>query len=239
MRLNLPVYNSAGLRDLEQLRPFLRPADLVMLVSGNVDRPLDLAWVGESLAFLERYPEQTVLVATAGHAHLEQLAAARPGAAGLVYIYEPGFKNVPEFSWDADATVRNLTRAAEIVRAQGLGVAFKPTGRPLFQAYLFRHGWDYGTFAERADALFVQTQTYCRGGNFAAAVTKLEQGCAAHLGKTYTQVTLDLAARNGVAPDVALACARAASDHGFAGVTAWWSPGYTAEALTFLQLLRA
>jgi len=237
MKLNLPVYNSAGLRDLEQLRPFLRRGDLVMLVSGNVDRPLDLAWVDESLALLERYPEQTVLVATAGHAHLERLASARPGAAGLVYIYEPGFGNVPEFSWEADATVRNLVRAAEIVRAQGLRVAFKPTGRPLFQAYLFKHGWNYGAFAERVDALFVQTQTYCRGGNFAEAVTKLGLECAAHLGKTYIQVTLDLAAQNGVAPDVAAACARAASHHGFAGVTAWWSPRYTAEAVAFLQKL--
>ncbi len=237
MKLNLPVYNSAGLRDLERLRPFLRRGDLVMLVSGNVERPLDLDWIGESLAFLEGY-RQPVLVATAGHAHLERLASARPRAAGLVYIYEPGFGNVPEFSWEADATIRNLQRAAEIVRAQGLGVAFKPTGRPLFQAYLFKHGWDYGAFAERVDALFVQTQTYCHGGNFAEAVTKLGLECAAHLGKTYTQVTLDLAARNGVAPDVAVACAGAASHHGFAGVTAWWSPRYTAEAVTFLQKLQ-
>ncbi len=235
MKVNIPVYNSAGLRELARLSPFLRSGDTLMLVSGNVDRPLDLGWVDESLSLLERYREQTVLVATAGHAHLERLAAAKPRAAGLAYIYEPGFQNVPEFAWEADTTVRNLVRAVATTRAAGFQAVFKPTGRPLFQANLARYGWDYGVFAEGSDALLVQTQTYCHKGNFDGAVAKLGLECAAQLGETYVQVTLDLAARNGVSPAGAVTCARVAADHGFAGVTVWWSPRYTAEAVAFLE----
>jgi hypothetical protein len=238
VRLNLPVYNDAGVRELEQLKPFLWPNDLLMPVSGNVDKPLDRAWLERTLTQLaDQYP-QRVLVATAGLDHLAQLAEAALPVAGLVYIYEPGFANVPEFSWEAAQTLANLERAAATVHASGFQFAFKPTGRPLFQPYLFKHRWDYGSFAERTDMLLVQTQTYCRKGNFARAVEKLGQGCATQLGKTYTQVTLDRTAPNGVAPETALTCAEASADHGFAGVTAWWSPRSAAEAVTFLRGLR-
>ena len=234
-RVNIPVYNSGGLRQLAQLRPFLRPDDTVMLVSGNVDRPLDLNWIEESLTFLDGSPK-SVFIATAGHAHLERLAAAVPKATTLVYIYEPDFANVPEFSWEANATLKNVEHAAEVTRAHGLRIAFKPTGRPLAQAQLQRYGWHYGAFAERVDTLLVQTQTYCHGGRFSEAAEKLGLECAAHLSKTYTQVTLDPNARNGVTPDVAADCARTAAEHGFAGVTVWWSPQSVDRAVTFLQL---
>lgn len=235
IKVNLSVYNRAGLQQVTQLRPFLKPDDTLMVVSGNVDKPLDLAWVGESLAFLERFPAR-VLVATAGLAHLERLAEARLGLGGLVYIYEPNFANVPEFSWKFSATLENLGSAADLARSYGQQLAFKPTGRPLAQAYLQKHGWHYGAFAERVDTLLVQTQTYCHGGRFAEAVAKLGLECAAHLGKTYTQITLDPTARNGVPPEGAAACAQTAAKHGFAGVTAWWSPRFADRAVQFLQL---
>ena len=234
VKVNLPLYNTAGLRQLARLEPFLRPDDALMLVSGNVDKPLDLVWVGESLAFLERLPGRK-LVATAGLAHLHNLARAELGATGLVYIYEPDFANVPEFSWEVGATLKNLEHAADSVRAHGQHVAFKPTGRPLAQAYLQKHGWHYGAFAERVDLLLVQTQTYCHGGRFAEAVEKLGLECSAHLGKTYTQVTVDPNARNGVAPEVATACAQLAAEGGFAGVTVWWSPRFVDRAAQFLK----
>lgn len=236
MRLNLPIYNSAGLRELGRLRPFLRPDDLLMLVSGNVDRPLDEGWLAESLAHLaDAYGGPRVLLATAGLAHLEHLAGAGLPAQGLVYIYEPNFHNVPEFSWEAAPTLANVTHAAEMVRAAGLEVGFKPTGRPLFQPYLFKHGWNYGTFAETTDLLLVQTQTYCHKGNFAGAAAKLGLECAAQLGKTFVQVTVDPAARNGIPPDRALRCVQEALLHGFAGVTLWWSPRQTDAAAHLMQ----
>ena len=235
LRVNLPVYSTAGLRELTQLEGFLGPNDTLMLVSGNVDKPLDSVWVGESLAFLERLSAR-VLVATAGLVHLERLARTELGTTGLVYIYEPNFANVPEFSWDFSATLENLERAADLARSYGRQLAFKPTGRPLAQAYLQKHGWHYGAFAERVDTLLVQTQTYCRGGRFVEAVAKLGLECSAHLGKTYTQVTLDPTARNGVPPEDAAACAMTAAEYGFAGVTVWWSPRFVDRVVRFLQL---
>ena len=236
MKLNIPIYNDAGRRDLAALKPSLRPEDTLMLVSGNVDKTLDTAWLGAAVAELTANYPQRILLATAGLENVKQLAAAELGNAGLVYIYEPGFANVPEFSWDAGVTLGNLTRAADLVHAHGLTLAFKPTGRPLFQPYLFKHGWDYGAFAEHADTLLVQTQTYCRAGTFAGAAEKLGLECTHHLAKTYIQITLDLAARNGVSPEAAVSCAQTAAQCGFAGITAWWSPRFTEQAAEFLKL---
>ncbi len=238
MKLNLPIYNRAGLRELAELKPFLRLEDTLMLVSGNVDKTLDLVWLETSLAQLTTEYPQGVLVATAGLEHLEQLAAATLPNAGLVYIYEPGFANVPEFSWEAGVTVKNLERAADLVHAHESKVAFKPTGRPLFQGYLFKYGWNYGVFAEHADLLLVQTQTYCHAGTFSGAAEKLGLECAQQLAKTYVQVTLDPTARNGVSPEAAVNCVQTAQACGFAGVTAWGSPRFTAQTVTFLKSLR-
>ena len=210
-----------------------------MLVSGNVDKPLDTAWLGATVAELAADYPQRILLATAGLANVKQLAAVKLPNAGLVYIYEPGFANVPEFSWDASVTLGNLTRAAEFVHAHGLEMAFKPTGRPLFQTYLFKHGWDYGAFAEYADLLLVQTQTYCHAGTFAGAAEKLGLECTRQLSKTYVQLTLDPAARNGVSPEAALSCAQTALKCGLAGITVWWSPRFTEQAAAFLKSLRS
>lgn len=236
MKLNLPLYNDAGFRALETLAPPLGLHDSLMLVSGNVDQPLDLAFLTRAHRQLgRRYPETPVLVATAGLAHLEALAHAEVQAAGLVYIYEPGFMNVPEFTWDFEVTLKNLEKAAQIAHDAGLRAVFKPTGRPLLQRALQPHGWRYGAFAERTDALFVQTQTYCRNGSFAEAAEKLAAECAPYLETTYVQLTLDLAARNGVSPAAARDCLLEAERHGFGGVTAWWSPRFGGEAAVFLE----
>ena len=238
MKLNIPLYNGAGLRELNALKPFLRPDDTLMLVSGNVDKPLDLEWLETSLTRLaDTYP-QRILVATAGLKHVEELAAAKLPNAGLVYIYEPGFANVPEFSWDAGKTLENLAHATDLVRGCGAKAAFKPTGRPLFQTYLFKYRWDYGSFAEHADLLLVQTQTYCKAGTFAGAAEKLGLECRRQLAKTYVQLTLDPGARNGVSPEAAGDCAQTALSCGFAGVTAWWSPRGAEQAVSFLKNLR-
>ena len=236
MKFNIPIYNDAGRRELAALKPFLRPADTLMLVSGNVGKTLDVAWLRAVIAELMAEYPQRILLATAGLANVKQLAAAELGDAGLVYIYEPGFANVPEFSWDAGVTLGNLVRAADLVHARGLEVAFKPTGRPLFQPYLLKHGWNYGAFAEHADLLLVQTQTYCHAGTFAGAAEKLGLECTRQLSKTYVQITLDPAARNGVSPEAAVSCAQTAVKCGFAGITVWWSPRFTEQTAEFLKL---
>ena len=210
-----------------------------MLVSGNVDKALNVAWLEASIAELTAEYPQHLWLATAGLENVQQLAAAKLRGAGLVYIYEPGFANVPEFSWDAGVTLANLERGVELSHAQGQELAFKPTGRPLFQPYLFKHGWNYGALAERADTLLVQTQTYCHAGTFSGAANKLGLECSGQLAKTYVQITLDLAARNGVSAEAAVSCAQTATASGFAGITAWWSPRFTTQAAAFLERLAA
>lgn len=242
MNLTLPVYNDPGVRELTgSLAPFVRPDDALMLVSGNVDKPLELGWLERSLAASkDTFPNTPVLAATAGLEHAGVLAQSELPVSGIVYIYEPNFANIPEFSWNFGATQDALGRAVDTVRAGGYGAIFKPTGRPLYQPYLFKHGWHYGALAEQVDALFVQTQTYCQKGPeaFAGAVSKLALECSDQLPKTYTQVTVDPAARNGATPDAAAACAQTAQTQGLAGTTLWWSPRYAAEARAFLMLVR-
>ncbi len=236
MKINLPIYNDAGLRELPQLLPFLEPSDTLMLVSGNVDKPLDIGWLEGTLATLQDNAPQPALLATAGLENLQALAQAQLPASGLVYIYEPDFPNVPEFLWDAAGTLANVERARAITGRVPFG--FKPTGRPLYQKSLEAHGWNYGAFAKRADLLLVQTQTYCKNGTFTEAVQKLGVQCENAQDRTLAQVTLDLNARNGVEAVPGFACARAVSSSGLAGVTVWWSPRYTDNAAGFLELLR-
>jgi hypothetical protein len=237
VRLTLPVFNDRALTALlELLAPHLRPEDTLMLVSGNADKPLSLPWLSESLQALQALPPRRLLAATAGHAHLAALAGAGLEVAGLVYIYEPGFANVPEFSWGAPQTLWALEEAVAIAHEHGYPLVFKPTGRPLLQGDLKRYGWHYGRFAERCEALFVQTQTYCRAGTFGEALAKLASECAAHLDRTYVQVTADPAAPNGVPSARALACLRAA--RAFAGATLWWSPRAVEAARSCLASLR-
>lgn len=239
MRLTFPVYNPQGLAALcGPLSPYVRPDDTVMLVSGNVDKALSVPWLGASLGTVRpHFPQVRTVAATAGREHLGVLAASGLPVDGLVYIYEPGFANVPEFSWEAAATERALEDAAARAHAGGYPLVFKPTGRPLLQRPLARHGWDYGRLAARCDALFVQTQTYCPAGTFADALAKLAHACAAHLETTYVQVTVDAGARNGVPPAQAAACLRSAAQP-FAGATLWWSPRFVVEARRCLELLR-
>ncbi len=236
MKVNLALYNEAGLRELPRLLPHLEPTDVIMLVSGNVDKALDVGWLEGALTNLKDTAPHGVLLATAGLEHLARLTDAGLPAAGLVYIYEPNFPNVPEFAWEADATLRNLEQAAVLAGSRPLG--FKPTGRPLYQRSLAEYKWDYGAFAGRADWLLVQTQTYCRSGTFEGAMQRLRLQCSSALSRTLAQVTLDLNARNGVEATAGFGCARAVASCGLAGVTVWSSPRYTDNTLRFLDLLR-
>jgi len=240
--VHLPIYNRAGLEAArETLKPYIRPYDTLMLVSGNGGNPLDVAWLERSVGTLrETFPENQLVLATAGLAHLARLAESRLPASALVYIYEPNFANLPEFSWAFAATLENVGRAAQAAHEGGYELICKPTGRPLYQPYLYKHGWRYEGLAERVDALFVQTQTYCHKGpeHFAGAVRKLAGACEARLAKVHVQVTVDPGARNGAPPPAALACALEALSLGFAGLTVWWSPGYAQHAAALLEGLR-
>ncbi len=245
----LPIYNERGL-DLvlssqTEFHFYLQPGDTFMLVSGNVRGDVDLAWINAAAASLrEVYPEVAIVAATSG---LSNVAAATLGAEppieAVIYVYEPNFPNLPEFTWDFQATLEHLSEASAWAQVRELRLGAKPTGRPLLQRSLLRYNWNYGQMSEVFDELFVQTQTYCKEGTraFERALERvITQVALVNPGLAwYPQVTVDPKAPNGTTVERAFDCAQIAQYKGLTGVLLWWSPEYPGQALNFLRQLRA
>ena len=250
MKLVLPIYNSKGLGVvLESLAHRLPPHVTFMLVSGNMDKPLDLAWVERSAETLKaRFPSSALLAATAGLGHIQSLTAqVSAPLEGVVYIYEPNFSNEPEFTWGFADTLHHFAAVRELTHAKNLHAICKPTGRPLYQNYLFKHGWDYALLGAEVDELFVQTQTYCKKDPavFAGALGRLiaQRQKAEQRTPVSVQISLDPASRNGVTAHAGEACLRCVGEHltkgELDGLLLWWSPRYPEEVAACLEKLTA
>ena len=248
MKVILPIYNARGLRIvMEPLAPHIPPHTTFMLVSGNVDKPLDTAWVNRSAITLKaRFPQSAVVSATAGLEHMRGLTAhVTPPVEGVVYIYEPNFSNEPEFTWTFADTLRHFAAVRELARSRGLRSIGKPTGRPLFQSYLFKHGWDYAALGAEVDELFVQTQTYCKKDPavFEGALGRLagQRSAAGQRLPISVQLSLDPASPNGVTAEAGAACVQCVKEHALkgevAGLMLWWSPRYPEEVAKCLKML--
>ncbi len=248
MRLTLPIYNARGLEAATgPLAQHIPPDVTFMLVSGNMNKPLDVAWVNRSAERLEtHFPRSTLLAATAGLEHIRSLAAhVSPPVGGVVYIYEPNFSNAPEFTWTFADTLRHFATVRALAHARNLSALGKPTGRPLYQRYLFKHGWDYASLGAEVDALFVQTQTYCKKDPavFTEALERLvEQRRVLEARHPISvQISLDPASRNGVTAEAGAACLQRVSEHmrkgDLDGLLLWWSPRYPGEVATCLERL--
>jgi len=238
--LVIPVYNSLGLEHARStLAPHLSPHDRFMVVSGNTDGEIDLAWTNTAVAVLrESYPEADILVATSGLWNLSRAAqGVSREAEAIVYIYEPNFPNQPEFTWDFDATLELFARANEQVRRAGFRAVGKPTGRPILQSDLQKYSWDYGRLASTVDELFIQTQTYCKDGlrAFSSAIREVSAQVAPRPQGWFAQVTVDPEAPNGTSVARAQACTRTAEEAGLPGLLLWWSPSYVERAVAFLE----
>ena len=246
MNVIIPIYNTKGLKILEGLAG-LPVNTTFMLVSGNVDKALDVDWVNQTATILkERYPKSTLFAATAGLEHMRALTAnVTSPIEGVVYIYEPNFSNEPEFTWDFAATLEHFARVKKMAYANNLRAIGKPTGRPLYQAYLAKHGWDYAVLGAAVDELFVQTQTYCKKGEtvFAGAVETLLKQCkkAGHRSPVSIQISVDPSSPNGVTAKDAGACLQNIADYArkgeLSGVMLWWSPRYPEEVTASLASL--
>ncbi len=206
-----------------------------------------------------RFPESTLLAATAGLAHVRTLTErVTPPVRGVVYIYEPNFSNEPEFTWDFAETLKHFAEVRRAAHAADLWAFGKPTGRPLYQSYLYKHGWDYAALGAAVDGLFVQTQTYCKKdplifsealgalvGQYRAAsqlaARDAPQVAAQH--PPFAQLSLDPASRNGARADDVSACVASAAEHvavgALAGLLLWWSPRYPEEVARCLEQLNA
>ena len=261
MKIVLPLYNARGHKVLVEHLAHLLPRDVTfLLVSGNMDKPLDVVWVDRTAGDLKaRFPESTLLAATAGLDHVRSLTEhALPPVKGVVYIYEPNFGNEPEFTWTFADTLAHFAEVRRLAHARDLWAFGKPTGRPLYQAYLYKHGWDYAALGAAVDGLFVQTQTYCKkdptvfGEALGALVGQYRAGSrlasreASQVAAQYppfVQVSLDPASRNGARADEVSACVARAAEHATAGALAglllWWSPRYPEEVARCLAQLSA
>lgn len=244
IRLVVPVYNERGLEVAKtEFRPYITRDDIFLVVSGNFNS-LDLAWIDEATATLKRtYPDVPVFVGTGGFRNVSLIVekVAHP-CQGLVYIYEPNLPGEPEFTWDPEGTAANFRRAAELARQRGLAFAVKPTGRPLLQTGLKKYGWDYRALAGTADAVFVQTQTYCKKGPdvFQKAIKKLQSQFETNGVSVpwFPEISVDPEAPNGVPVSRAVKCTQVARAEGITGVLLWWSPEHVEAALEFLRFLR-
>ncbi len=247
MKVILPIYNARGLGIVQELAPHIPAYTTFMLVSGNVDKPLDTAWVNRSaIALKEQFPQSTVVSATAGLGHMRNLTArVTSPVEGVVYIYEPNFSNEPEFTWTFADTLRHFAAVRELARSRGLRSIGKPTGRPLFQSYLFKHGWDYAALGAEVDELFVQTQTYCKKDSavFEGALKRLveQRRAVGQRSSVSVQLSLDPASPNGVTAEAGAACLRCVKGHALegeiAGLMLWWSPRYPEEVAKCLEML--
>ena len=245
----LPIYNERGLElvlsSQSEFRLLLGPGDTFMLVSGNVEGDIDVTWMNSAAAALGRtYPEMTIVAATSG---LSNVAAATLGAEppieAVIYVYEPNFPNLPEFTWDFQATLEHLSEASAWAQVPELRLGAKPTGRPLLQQNLLRYNWNYARLGQTFDELFIQTQTYCKAGTVAferALERVIRQVALVDPELSWTpQVTVDPKAPNGTTVERAFDCAQIAQVKGLGGVLLWWSPEYPGQALNFLRQLRA
>ena len=247
MKVIIPIYNTKGLKILEGLTEQITLNTTFMLVSGNVDKALDVAWVNQTAAILkERYPKSTLLAATAGLEHVRALTVnVTSPVEGVVYIYEPNFSNEPEFTWDFAATLDHFATVKRLAHANNLKAIGKPTGRPLYQAYLAKHGWDYAALGAEMDELFVQTQTYCKKGEtvFSGAIGKLlgQYKKFGHPSPVSIQISVDPSSPNGVSAKDASACLQSIADYArkgeLSGVMLWWSPRYPEEVTASLASL--
>lgn len=243
-RVVVPVYNDAGLQKVRtELKGLLCPGDLFLLISGNY-KEVDLSWLNDAAKTLKKeFPSVGVVAGSSGVGNILRIASgAEPPIEGIVYIYEPNFPKEPEFTWDFATTTKIFEWVAKAVHKRGFIFIGKPTGRPLLQAALQRHHWDYAALGSIADFLFIQTQTYCKKGPavFAQAIEKVmsQYGKAGKSASNWIpQVTVDPEAPNGTSPANAAECARIAQDKGLKGVLLWWSPAYPERAAAFLRLL--
>lgn len=245
MQLVIPVYNNQGLKVAEtDFRPYIRSGDIFLIVSGNFGGPLNLPWVGRTAHVLKRvYPQATMMIGTGGLSNVS-MAAETLGAPieGVTYIYEPNLPYGPEFSWNFDTTLHNFEQAASVIRAHGFIAVAKPTGRPAMQRDLRQYNWDYGRLAQSVDRLFVQTQTYCKGGPrlFSQAFNKIRQQLSMSGNSRHwvPEISVDPASPNGVAAGNAVSCLAGNSVKGLTGVLMWWSPTHADRATAFLKAIR-
>jgi hypothetical protein len=157
---------------------------------------------------------------------------------GLIMVYEPGFPNAPEFTWEQKHTEEIWREAAAFIRSKGLEAWAKPSGRGL-DGRSKEGQWDYGILATLMDGMNVQTQGSCRNDTYSQALYDLVSQYEA-LGATsdlLVQFTVGTNARHGVLAPKAIDCAKEAWDKvQIDRVTLWPDMSDQREVEDYLEL---
>jgi hypothetical protein len=85
---------------------FVHPQDSFMLMSGNHAGKIDVATLNQQARKLrDRHPSVQIYAATSGLENVRSAVGLNLDLfAGLIMVYEPGFPNSPEFTWDQKRT---------------------------------------------------------------------------------------------------------------------------------------
>jgi hypothetical protein len=239
---NHVIFNEEGL-DLYtagQWTKFVHSQDSFMLMSGNRDGKIDTVklnqWAGKIRA---RYPLLQIYAATSGVANVRHAGELDVDLfTGLIMVYEPGFPNAPEFTWEQKHTEEIWREAAAFIRSKGLEAWAKPSGRGL-DGRSKEGEWDYGILATLMDGMNVQTQGSCRNDTYSQALYDLVSQYEA-LGATsdlLVQLTVGTNARHGVLAPKAIDCAKEAWDKvQIDRVTLWPDMSDQREVEDYLEL---
>ena len=207
--------------------PYVHEGDSFMLMSGNKEGAINCQALNYWASRLrEVYPTAPLYAATSGLRNIQVGSACvdRTMFAGMILVYEPGFPNAPEFTWDHGGTAQVLAEARDALHLRGLEVWTKISGRAAGGRDHYGD-WDYGLFGQILDGQIIQTQGSCRDRDGDANYTNARgefNDALESIHEMYSSVgtTTPLAARvttasaganeNSVPPHGAMQCALAA-----------------------------
>jgi putative cell wall-binding protein len=242
IRLAINIYDTTQLRFVvDDEAPLIEPGDVFVLVSGNNGNALSTSWLNGAAATLQRaFPANTIDAYTAGVQNVAAVASGTTSAiSGVLYGYEPGMGNEPEFSWDAATTEREMATAATAATRDGKQAGSGPTGRPLLEPDLQQYGWNYGRLSAPMGLTIVQTQTWAKqgGSSLARALGTLAQEYAGTSESWMPQLTVDATDPNGITAEAAYTDTLTMEADGLSYVSIWWSDA-TSSFAAYLSMLR-
>jgi hypothetical protein len=151
---------------------YIGATDMFVLVTGNNANAVNMQSVNGQAAQLRAvFPACEIWAYTAGQHNPDNVTAVASQAssdiAGVIYGYEPGMPNEPEFSdFDFALAAANIRAAAEKIHAHGKLAGAGPSGRPADWPgntnTVHQYAWNYGQFMNWLDFMIVQTQTWAR-----------------------------------------------------------------------------